>query len=333
MSFMVTPGQLTARSEFYHQLGQMTAAGLGLMRALEQQRTRPPSGSYRRHLEEILADLGAGCTFADALRRQGSWLPEFDIALVEAGEQSGRIDLCLGVLAEHYRERAQMARQVIGSLLYPVALLHFAVFIFPFAKFFTSGDWRTYLAQTFGVLLPLYVVGVFLIFALQGSHPGVWRSIVEAVLRRVPVLGTARHYLALARLAGALEALLSAGVTIIEAWGIAARASGGFALRRHIDSWKQKLVDGQVPSEMVNDSSLFPELFANQYAAGEVSGTLDDSLRRVGRYYQEEGTRKMKAFAVWTPLLFYLVVVLMIAWRIIAFYMDYFGKISEVLNF
>jgi hypothetical protein len=41
----------------------------------------------------------------------------------------------------------------------------------------------------------------------------------------------------------------------------------------------------------------------------------------------------MKAFAVWTPLLFYLVVVLIIAWRIIAFYVDYFGKISEVLNF
>src|SRR5512140_2632664 len=85
MSLMVFPGQLTARSEFYHQLAQMTAAGLGLMRALEQQRTRPPMRSYRRHLEEILSDLANGCTFADALRRQGSWLPEFDIALVEAG--------------------------------------------------------------------------------------------------------------------------------------------------------------------------------------------------------------------------------------------------------
>jgi len=32
------------------------------------------------------------------------------------------------------------------------------------------------------------------------------------------MLGTARHYLALARLASALEALIAAGVTIIEAW-------------------------------------------------------------------------------------------------------------------
>jgi len=332
MSLMVTPGQLTARSEFYHQLSQMTAAGLGLIRALEQQRTRPPSQSYRRHLEEILADLGAGCTFADALRRQGSWLPEFDIALVDAGEQSGRIDICLSVLAEHYRDRAAIARQAIGSLLYPVALLHFAVFIFPFAQFFTSGDWRTYLVRTLGVLLPLYVAGLILILALQGSHPAPWRSLVEAILRRIPVLGTARHYLALARLAGALEALLNAGVTIIEAWEIAGRACGSFAIRRHATAWKQKLVDGHVPSEMVNASLLFPELFANQYAAGELSGTLDDSLRRVGRYYQEEGSRKLKAFAIWMPLLFYVAIVLMIAWRVIAFYMDYFGKISEILN-
>lgn len=329
---MVTPGQLTARSEFYHQLSQMTAAGLGLIRALEQQRTRPPSRSYRRHLEEILADLGAGCTFADALRRQGSWLPEFDIALVEAGEQSGRIDVCLGTLAEYYRERAQIARQVIGSLLYPVALLHFAVLLFPFAQFFTSGDWRAYLLQTVGVLVPFYLVAIILVFVLQGSHAAYWRSLVETVLRRVPVLGTARHYLALARLAGALEALLSAGVTIIEAWEISARASGCFAIRRHVNEWKPRLFAGQVPSEMVNASRHFPELFANQYAAGELSGMLESCLGRVQRYYQEEGSRKLKAFALWMPMFFYLLVVLAIAWKVIAFYLDYFGKISEVMG-
>jgi len=330
---MIMPGQITARSEFYHQLAQMTAAGLGLVRALEQQRARPPARSYRRHLEEILADLAGGTTFAEALRRQGTWLPDFDIALVEAGEQSGRMDVCLGVLADYYRERAQIARQVIGSLLYPVALMHFAVVIFPFAQFFTSGDWRAYLKQTVGVLLPLYLAGGMLVFALQGSHAAQWRSLVEKLLRCVPGLGKARHYLALARLAGALEALLSAGVTIIEAWEISARASGGFAIRRHVDAWKAKLYGGQVPSEMVNASDLFPELFANQYVAGELSGTLEGSLGRLQRYYQEEGSRKLKAFAIWMPLFFYLLVMLIIAWKIVAFYVDYFGKISEVLKF
>jgi type II secretory pathway component PulF len=167
---------------------------------------------------------------------------------------------------------------------------------------------------------------------LQGSHAAFWGGIVETVLRRVPVLGKARHYLALARLSGALEALLSAGVTIIEAWEISSRASGCFAIRRHVTAWKPGLFAGQVPSEMVNASSLFPELFANQYAAGELSGTLEESLGRVQRYYQEEGSRKLKAFALWMPMFFYLLVVLAIAWKIVSFYVDYFRKISEVMG-
>src|SRR5436190_418415 len=82
----------------------------------------------------------------------------FDIALIEAGEQSGRLEACLQLLADYYRDRAQLARQVISDLAYPVALFHFAIFIFPFAQFFTSGNWRAYLLQTFGVLIPIYAV-------------------------------------------------------------------------------------------------------------------------------------------------------------------------------
>ena len=139
--------------------------------------------------------------------------------------------------------------------------------------------------------------------------------------------------MALSRLAAALEALLSAGVTVVEAWELAAAASGSPALRRTVLAWRPRVQGGQTPAEAVSASPRFPELFANQYATGELSGTLDDTLRRLHRYYQEEGSRKLHTVAQWTPRAIYFAVALMIAWRVVGFWTGYFKQIGDAGGF
>lgn len=333
MRFIVAPGQLTQRAEFYHQLSNLTAAGLGLIAALQQLQRNPPARSYRKPISQALGELARGSTFVEALKRTPLWLPAFDVTLIEAGEMSGRLDQCFGLLAEHYSDRARIARQMITDLAYPLFLLHFAVFIFPFPHFFLSGDWLWYLERTFGILIPIYVVVALLVYAAQGRHGERWRALIETLLRPVPVFGTARYYLALARLSAALEALIGAGVTIIEAWELAAAASGSPALRRTVLAWKPLLLAGQTPAETMATSRSFPELFASQYSTGELSGKLDETLQRLHRYYQEEGSRKLHAVAQWTPRLIYLLIVLAIAYEVVHFYLDYFQQVRNAGGF
>jgi type II secretory pathway component PulF len=330
MPLIVTPGQFTQRAELYHQLAQLTSAGIGLLRALEQLQKHPPSRVFREPLRALLLELGRGCTVAEALRQVGGWLPEFDIALIDAGERSGRLDACFHLLADYYHDRARVARQVLADLAYPVALFHMAIFIFPFSEFFMSGNVFVYLAKTFGVLVPLYALVAALIYAGQSKHGERWRSFVELALRPIPLLGTARQYLALARLAAALEALIAAGVTIIEAWELAGTACGSPGIRRAVFSWKPDLLGGQTPADSVCTCSWFPEMFANLYHTGEVSGTLDDSLRKLSRYYQEEGTRKLHAVAQWTPKIIYLIIALGIAYFVVKFWMGVYGPNSDL---
>ena len=333
MPLEFTPGQFTRRSEFYHQLGALTGAGLGLIAGLEQLKRNPPAYSYREPIRRLLEQLNQGYSFSESLERLGRWLPAFDVALLQAGEHSGRLETCLKLLSDYYRDRARLARQVITDLAYPVLLFHFAVFIFPFAQFFTSGNLKAYLVQTLGVLVPIYVGVAALIYATQSRHGEHWRAWLESLLQPVPVLGVARQYLALARLAAALEALLSAGVTVIEAWELAARASGSPALRRTVMAWRPSVNAGQTPAEVVSASPRFPELFASQYYSGEISGTLDQTLRRMQSYYQEEGTRKLHAIAQWTPRAIYFLIMMMIAWRVIHFWMGYFKQIQDIGGF
>jgi len=329
MLLIVTPGRLARFAEFYHQLGSMQAAGLSLIQALNQLRTAPPSSSFVGPVQRLLDGLNQGLTFSETLRTLGRWLPSFDLALLAAGEQSGRTDAVCKLLAGYYENRAALARQVISALILPAIILHAAIFLAPFPQLFITGDVVAYASQTLFVLLPSY--GLIWLGALlcQNARGEVWRSVLERILHPLPVLGKARRSLALARLAMALEALVNAGVSMTEAWPLAAAASGSPALRREVAGWKTRLLAGESPGELLARARRFPSLFSNLYRTGEVSGTLDDTLNRLRAYYENEAQRKMKALAQWVPFAIYVLILILVAAHIVGFWLGYYEGILD----
>lgn len=333
MPLVFAPRHFQQRAEFYQQLAQLTAAGVPLLKTLGQLQRHPPGRAWRRPLAELLERLNAGRSVAEALKAGPDWWPAFDHALLDAGERSGRLDSTFKLLADHYAQRAQLARQFLSQLAYPALLLHLAVFIFPFAQFFLSGDLFTYLKQTLGVLAPIYLFVALAIYVNQSRHGERWRSALEALLHWVPVLGAARRDLALARLAAALEALLNAGVNVHQAWALAAHASASPALQRQVRAWHGQLLSGSTPGELVRQARWFPETFANLYQTGEISGKLDESLRQLQRIYQDRSAQQFQALAAWVPRLIYLLVVFWIALHIVRFWTGYFRQVQDAAGF
>jgi type II secretory pathway component PulF len=336
MPLTFTPGQLNGRAEFYSQLAQLTSAGIGVVGSLNQILRSPPARSYRAPLQILLGELSRGQTLARGLEATGDFVPIFDRALLQAGEKSGRLDESFRLLAEYYTTRAKLARLTISQLLYPVGLLHFGVFVFcvvlPFAYSQFTASPVGLLLKAGLLLAPLYLLVALGVVLLQSRHGEKWQAMMESGLNAVPVLGTARKYLSLARLAIALEALISAGVNVIPAWETAAKASGSPALKRAVAAWSPDFARGHTPAQLVQASPRFPEMFANLYTSGEVSGKLDESLKYLHRHYQDEGTRKLHTLAELLPRVVYLAVMLAIAYAIIKFYMGYFGQIEKATN-
>jgi type II secretory pathway component PulF len=277
-------------------------------------------------LTVVVAELHDGATFAEALAKTGRWVPEFDQALLEAGEKSGRIDACLKLLATYYGERARLARTVLNELAYPLFVLHAALFIMGFPNFFLTGNWQLYLLNTFGILVPMYVAVFVVIYLMQGSRRRGIRIALEKIIGFIPFVGEARRHLALARLAIALESLLNAGVNVIDSWELAARASGSPALDGEVSTWREQIEAGVQPSELLRHNSRFPVVFANLYATGEISGRLDDHLGRIHTFYHESGARILQQIATWSPKLMYFLLCLYLAYQIITFYTGYFQR-------
>jgi len=335
MALLITPGQLASRSELFHQLGQVTSSGIGLISALQMLLRNPPRLSMRVPLARLLKQLDGGSTFGESLEHSGRWLSSFDVALLQAGEKSGRLPDCFRVLSGYYAQRAALARNVILLTAYPCIVFHVAVLIFPIGTLtdlVLKAAIIGFVVQKLCVLLPVYGVAIFLLYAMQSTHGESWRASVEGVLSAVPVLGPARRSLAIARLSIALEALLNAGVNMIEAWEMAAAASGSPALRRAVGLSKDDLLAGRTPSEMVQSHREFPATFASLYHSGEISGQLDDSLRRSHVLFEEEGSRKMKQFIFAAAGALVGCVMLMAAWNIIKFWLGYFQQINDAIN-
>ena len=334
---IITPGQLNRRAELYHQLGSMIGAGVPLMKALEMARANPMARGSPQTFHILIQHLQSGLTFSESMSRVQGWLPDFDVALLSAGENSGRLDVTFKLLASYYADRAQVIRDTLVGLVISTITLHVFLLVFPlsllisFAQGILNSDYlrcAPFLIEKLLVFGMLYGIVFFLIFACQGRRGARWRTLVENLFAPVPVLGTARKYLALSRLSAALESLISAGVPIIKSWLLAGAASGSPQLQREISTWHSPLESGTTPAELVNQSRCFPPVFRNLYNTAEQSGKLDDSLTRLHNYFREEGFRTLRFFTRLMNGTVYGLIVCIVAYNVIMFWLNYFKQIS-----
>jgi len=335
MSFLVTPAELNRRAELYNQLGAMIAAGVPLVKALEMTGKNASARGTRKTILQLIENLQAGHTFTDSMKRVQGWLSDFDMALLSVGEESGRLDTSFKLLSTYYATRAKIIRDTISGLLTTLATLHVFLLIFPLplmTGFVVEGILNGHTAACVPFIIEKVVVfgggyGIvlFFIFACQGKRGAVWRSVVEKFFQVIPILRKALQYLVLSRLAAALDALTNAGVNVTKSWELAAAAAGSQHLRGEISSWAEKIDGGMTPADLVSQTRYFPELFANLYHTGEMSGKLDESLSRLHLYYQEEGFRALRLFTRVVNGLIYGSVVAVVAYTIIKFWTNYYA--------
>jgi len=332
MASMHTIRGLEQRANLYHQVGTSLGAGIPLAETF-QFLVEQSSATDRAALAASVERLRKGSSLTEALRQSSELQPEFDIALLAAAEHSGHLDAACRRLGEHYAERAKIGRQVRGQLIYPAILLHMAVLIFPNSQLtalIMQGSVASFVMAKLLVLAPLYALAFVVIRVMRGEGSAEWRTLLDRALARVPLLGSARRNLALASLCAALEGLVRAGVTMGRAWETAAAASGSPVLQDAVSTWRPIVEGGKAPSELVRDNPEFPPSFANLYRTGEMSGELDETLKRMQRLYQDEGSRQLHTAAQWAPRLLYFGIALAIAAQVISFYSGYYSDLSAL---
>lgn len=319
MKNLVFPSELRSRSIFFKELAQLTRAGFVAADSFAKL-NRPTTLPELRTLASTMAShLKQSKSYEQILKSMERHLPPLDLAMMMAGHRSGRLDQCYDTLSTYYEHSARLRSKIITQLMYPTLLAHGAILIFPtahIAALFNVGVGAFIKLKIVPFAVLWSVIGTpFLILTDQSDTP--MRRSLERWLLKIPVFGTAMAYANLARFAMSLEGLVSAGINADESWPLAAKASGSFLIEDAVKHVHGAVRAGKFPGDVLVADDAFPSEFIDQLRTANQAGDLDNTLKRMAKYYEELANDKFQIVSDWVPRVLYFIVLISIAYNIV----------------
>lgn len=313
---------------FTRLLSSLLAAGVPLSRALViliKEAATPAAAEKWKRIHALVVD---GLSLTEAMARSPETFPRVYVAMVEAGEAGGFLDVVLAQIADFQAREKEMKSKVMTAMLYPVILLIMALGVLVFLLVFFIPRFQL-IFSGFGAQLPLItrmIVGTseFLrsygLFAVLGIAIGgfllrtwflseVGRRAWEGAILRAPVVGTLVAQYAMARFCRMLGTLLGAGVPLINCLSVARRSMGNQVLVDAVSNSIERVKEGrQLGASLGDCRALFSGSTLEMISVAEESGRLDQELIRVANVTENDLDRQLKtAVALAEPLMLFLI--------------------------
>jgi len=319
---------LDHRALLHREIARLLEAGFPIDKAATTLLARDPDAPRRRMLEALRDGLAGGRTIAGSLEPVCS---PMEHSLLEASEKGGRIADGFSYLADFFTLRARTRSQAIGGLIYPVLVLHLA--IVPAALMINFGkDLKLFFPTALGLLVVLYLLlgaGFVAVRSLQAR--GQRDPTTDALLRRLPVVGTWRRAESLSRFAKVLEISLLAGRLPSEAVMLAATAADSALVRTAADRIAAEAVAGHPLGPSMAGDPAFPIEFADSMTSAEIAGSMEIEAGRWATYFQTEANQAAQQVATWLPRIIYGVAVVVVIAVAVKFVLSYVGMLTGLM--
>lgn len=253
--------------------------------------------------DTMTRELDAGSPLSEALERSGVF-PGYVCTLMAVGQRTGKPQETLESLAQYYRERARLERQLRSALLYPAVLLAvllavvaaLLIWVLPvFDEVYAqlgsalTGISGTLLALGQGIkgLLP-WLAGVLALLAAAWAVPGVRAGVMAFFKKHFGDRGVFRR-IHTARFIQALWLCVSSGMTVPEAAEMAASLGETPAFARRCQRCLDAAVSGASLSRALREGEMLTPSHCRLLEAGERSGRSEQVLQTISRDLLEAG--------------------------------------------
>lgn len=309
---------------FYRQLATAVRAGIPIHRALISVAENTGKPRLRRMVQTVVNDLMQGKPLAQAMRKQPHVFDELQIALIQAGEESGLLDNMLERLADYLERDYKLRLKIRAGTFYPKVLLVAGIFIPKIPILVVGGGLIPYLRETVGwagpILLAVLAIVALVRIALQVEP---LREAYDSLKLMFPGIGGLVRQLAMARFSRAMAALFSAGVPLQRAIAISALAADNYYLTKRLRSAVTAVEHGQSLSSAFQQTGVMPPLVLDMLRTGESTGSVDAMMDKVAEYYEQETDVKSHQAVIALSVGVYLLIALWIASMIIGFWQGY----------
>lgn len=325
---------------FYQQLHHLLVSGLPLMEALAllSQHTQAEGladvCAYLSHCVwrgQSLAAAAAACQAFDAI----------DLSLLEVGELSGRLANSVWFLAKHHQRRQQFKHGLHKALAYPLAIVLMSVLVLwfmlvwlvpQFSQLFASVGaplpWLTRaLLSVAQHAMAMAGMSFLLLILLAGLVRYLWlhqRSSVEWYGQRLWFWGSLWRLSVWQRFCQSLALMLSAGVPLLQALPVSAKASASVLCEVAMRLASYDIQRGMALHMAFAKQDFFADDFIALLVVGENSGRLDAVLLQQASWLEQQLADRVEYLQRWLEPMIMIVVGILVGFMLVALYLPMF---------
>ena len=300
--------------EFYHRLSQTLVMGLPILTALEENAKILPSKSFGMVITEVKVSIESGKTLYEAMSQYPKVFNKLDLAIIRLGEQSGVLPKAMKDLADFLEWKENIRSTIKKATIYPSFVILVIIAVIGVWVGYVLPQMAVLLAEM-GVALPevtktilsvslffqknwiwiigLVFAGLLFLYMVQKLKKG--KILFHKLLLQVPIVGNVARNIALARLSQNFATMYQSGMIISSIFEILTdNIIGNRYLEERMARAFQEIQRGQPIASGFETAGGFPPLFLGAIRNGEMTGTIDESFKRLGDYYDGEVKRTVE---------------------------------------
>jgi general secretion pathway protein F len=302
-------------SLFTRQFAALLTAGLPLDEALSVLADQAEREYVRELVATVRAEVIAGQSLAGALSLHPRDFSELYRALIAAGEQTGKLGIVTGRLADYLDSRSALTQKIQLAFIYPGIVFVVAVgiitllltYVVPqvvtvFANskqalpFLTIAMlWLSAFVRAWGIVVVIVAVAAGFLFQ-RLLRQSAFRLAWHRRQLRIALLGRLIRDYNTVRFVSTLAILTGASVPILRALQTAGQTLGNDVMRNAIGEAIERVSEGAPLSRALASTAIFPPTLVHLIRSGEATGNVGEMLERAAHGAELELERRTLIF-------------------------------------
>jgi len=310
------PGELLAT--FSKELSSYLNSGMTILTAIKLlENQHEGEKRYTSFLNSLKTMIDEGKSLYIALNSQKVYaMPDFYLQSLDVAGQSGKMVEVLTNMGNFFSAQNKVKKQVKGAMTYPAIIFAVAIgmtsFLIAFVVpkiteiFEDTGQELPGITQfvlsisdfltSYYIAIIITIISVIVLFKLSYAKIEGFHRFIDALLLKIPVLGTLIQNHELGRFSYILSLMLSSGVAYAQAVQLSKATFGNYGLKDLFEKASVKVLEGNKLSNSLQLSKgvKIKRNFMQSLALGEESSEVAQILENTASLYAEENEDKLK---------------------------------------
>lgn len=294
-------------AKLFQRLATSYTAGIDMLSIYDKEQ-KIGGKTYRAKSSQIRNQLADGVSLTDAMTATEGYFPDLALAVVRAGEKSGRLEDSFHRLSTHYDKLVKFRSRFLNSIAWPafelvasIGVIGLLILVMHWVMVDIGGveaiDWFGMGSTTGNFLLYCSIVAFFAIsifLLVYGSMKGWYGTLPMRIARRVPLLGKTLEHLSLSRFAWAMSASENAGMDVLETGKLSLEATENYYYKMVIPEVLYDLRNGKSFTKTFEATDAFPTELITWVENGETAGKLAETMQQASETLQEKAETNLQ---------------------------------------